>query len=123
MNNKRIIWLTIFLILCLVGSGVYYAISGESLPCKMTYLGKGMIERLRYTLNYRYLTSKLIQYAQQEGIDPATWDHIEVVRLEEEKGWSCLYYATSAPRKPRRIVLIRDDGTFSDRVIMVDIDR
>jgi hypothetical protein len=86
----------------------------------MTYMGTGMIEQLRYIVNYPYLTSKLIQYAQRQGIDPATWEHIQVERLELEKGWCCSCYAKSNLGKPRS-VLIKDDGTLED-VEIVDVE-
>jgi hypothetical protein len=89
MTNKRIIWLTIFLILCLVGGGVYYALSGESLPCKVICVDEEMTERLRFLVNYRYLTSMVKQYARQERVDLSTWDRVEVLYLKEIETWIC----------------------------------
>jgi hypothetical protein len=117
MNNKRIVWLALLLIPCLLGGGFFYALSGESLPCKVIGEDERIIERLRFIANYCYLTSKLTQYGRQKGVDLSTWDRAAFYYLNETNDWLCSCSKKSDPRNSQPLFVITDDGDLVNVVI------
>src|SRR5262245_36208470 len=102
MSNKRIIYSTIFLVLCLFSGGLYYATSAPiTLPCKVTSADENLVPYLRFCLNYRYLTSQLVRSADRQGVDLSNYDHVSFWYFEEENRWWCYaHYPSSEGGQP-----------------------
>jgi len=88
MTNKRIIWLTFFLALCLFGGGLYHSVSVEEFPCELTSRDEGIRNWLHFVLKRRFLISKIKRHAEIACIDLAKCDRV-CVAYKEQQGWVC----------------------------------
>jgi hypothetical protein len=91
MSNKRIIWLTVVLILCLVAGGLYRGLFAESFPFKID-CAEDAVTQLRFFVNRERIISKLLEFAKQKGRgrDISQWNKVEV--HYSSRGWLCYVY-------------------------------
>jgi hypothetical protein len=90
MSNRRIIWLTLFGVLCLVSCGLYRSLSVEPYPFKVSCVGDGTLAQLRCLVNQEKIVSKLMQFAKENGEDVTQWRSVFV--FDGGKKWFCFVY-------------------------------
>jgi hypothetical protein len=93
MSNKRIVWLSLFLTVSLYAGGFCYAFTIKRFPCKVLLSNHSFIYRLHFNLNFNSFASKMKEYAQQVGENPASWQGV-VVYCVDGCCWRCTVHKT-----------------------------
>src|SRR5438552_1811571 len=113
MSNRRIIWLTLLLILCVAGGGLYYALFSARLPFNISCLGEDKVTQLRFLLCRGLIASRLAQFAEQKGKDVTKWDRVEV--CYSSGSWWCFVYEEKDKDLPEWCVEIAENGKTQEK--------
>jgi len=124
MSNRRIIWLTLLLILCVAGGGLYYALFSARLPFNISCsLEEDKVTQLRFLACRGLIASRLAQFAQQKGKDVAKWNRVEVYYYSGS--WRCFVYEEEHKDLLQWCVEIAENGktqedTLLNRIVELD---
>jgi len=120
MSNRRIIWLTLLLILCVAGGGLYYALFSARPPFNISCrLAEDKVTQLRFLVCRGLIASRLAQFAEQKGKDVAKWNRVEV--YYSSGSWRCYVYEEEDKDLPEWCVEIADNGKTQEDTLFNQI--
>src|ERR1043166_2928702 len=117
MNYKRVIYLILFWIICLVGGGLYYSTTMEKFPCKISLQKDSVLNRVRLLMSYNMITFKLKQCAYSIEENPANWQRVEVCYVDAI-GWVCSVYKAH-PNRDEEILRIHLKHYGDEDILLV----
>jgi hypothetical protein len=106
----RWIWLTLSLVLCVFGGGLYFAVSRHPFLCPISTQEDSWQDRLRFWFNYKFIASGLARATQTSNEDMSEWEHVEASYVEGIRTWWCVVSMKSSSKKGPIFILVPPDG-------------
>jgi len=114
MRNKKVIWLLLFLILCLFGGGLSLAISRQSFSFPILPENDSIINRFRLSLKYDDIATKLQKAINGLHQNPSNWKYVKVDMDRLDCNYCCFIYESISSSKDEKVKLTLIIGLFDD---------